>query len=68
MTKGIWIYCAHHPIQESQVLVLLDTEGLDDAMKVKLNFMFYDQLQSMKIFLLYFFLFLFFFFIFQNFP
>lgn len=35
MTKGIWIFCQPHPTQKSQVLVLLDTEGLDDAMKVR---------------------------------
>ncbi|XP_060562463.1 guanylate-binding protein 1-like, partial [Ruditapes philippinarum] len=32
-TKGIWIWCRLHPTQLDQVLVLLDTEGLDDPEK-----------------------------------
>uniref|UniRef100_T1J4H2 GB1/RHD3-type G domain-containing protein n=1 Tax=Strigamia maritima TaxID=126957 RepID=T1J4H2_STRMM len=30
-TKGIWILCLPHPILENTTLILMDTEGLDDA-------------------------------------
>ncbi|XP_053391846.1 guanylate-binding protein 2-like, partial [Mercenaria mercenaria] len=33
VTKGIWVMCRPHPTQEEQVLVLLDTEGIDDPDK-----------------------------------
>lgn len=32
-TKGIFIWCAPHPTKAGHCLVLLDTEGLDDAVK-----------------------------------
>lgn len=35
VTKGIWIMCRPHPTQQDQVLVLLDTEGIDDPDKVE---------------------------------
>jgi hypothetical protein len=34
VTKGIWVMCRPHPTKENQVLVLLDTEGIDDPDKV----------------------------------
>ncbi|XP_053378102.1 guanylate-binding protein 1-like [Mercenaria mercenaria] len=34
VTKGIWVMCRPHPTQEDQVLVLLDTEGIDDPDKI----------------------------------
>ncbi|XP_045162432.2 guanylate-binding protein 1-like [Mercenaria mercenaria] len=34
VTKGIWVMCRQHPTQKDQVLVLLDTEGIDDPKKV----------------------------------
>ena len=34
-TKGIWVMCLSHPTQKTQVLVLLDSEGLDDVLKVR---------------------------------
>ncbi|XP_060608232.1 guanylate-binding protein 2-like [Ruditapes philippinarum] len=39
-TKGIWIWCKQHPTKCDQVLVLLDTEGLDDPEKVTFTFCF----------------------------
>ncbi|XP_045209730.1 guanylate-binding protein 1-like [Mercenaria mercenaria] len=32
-TKGIWVWCLNHPIHKDQVMVLLDTEGIGDALK-----------------------------------
>ncbi|XP_045197372.2 guanylate-binding protein 1-like isoform X2 [Mercenaria mercenaria] len=32
-TKGIWAWCKKHPTKKSQVLLLLDTEGLGDVKK-----------------------------------
>ncbi|XP_060581783.1 guanylate-binding protein 5-like isoform X2 [Ruditapes philippinarum] len=37
VTKGIWVMCRPHPTQENQVLVLLDTEGIDDPDKVDIE-------------------------------
>ncbi|XP_053393749.1 guanylate-binding protein 1-like [Mercenaria mercenaria] len=37
VTKGIWVMCRPHPTQEDQVLVLLDTEGIDDPDKVDIE-------------------------------
>ncbi|XP_053393795.1 guanylate-binding protein 2-like isoform X2 [Mercenaria mercenaria] len=37
VTKGIWVMCRPHPTQEEQVLVLLDTEGIDDPDKVEIT-------------------------------
>ncbi|XP_053391583.1 guanylate-binding protein 7-like [Mercenaria mercenaria] len=37
VTKGIWVMCRPHPTQEDQVLVLLDTEGIDDPDKVNIE-------------------------------
>jgi hypothetical protein len=37
VTKGIWVLCRPHPTQEDQVLVLLDTEGIDDPDKVLIS-------------------------------
>ena len=34
VTKGIWVMCRPHPIKKNEVLVLLDTEGIDDPDKV----------------------------------
>lgn len=36
VTKGIWVLCRPHPKQEDQVLVLLDTEGIDDPEAVQI--------------------------------
>jgi hypothetical protein len=36
-TKGIWAWCMEHPKQKDQVLMLLDTEGLGDVEKVKID-------------------------------
>ena len=36
-TMGVWIMCLPHPTQESQVLVLLDTEGLGAVLEVVLK-------------------------------
>ncbi|XP_054855242.1 guanylate-binding protein 1-like isoform X3 [Eublepharis macularius] len=33
VTKGIWMWCVPYPGKPDQTLVLLDTEGLDDAKK-----------------------------------
>ncbi|XP_068102713.1 guanylate-binding protein 4-like [Hyperolius riggenbachi] len=32
-TKGIWMWCMPHPMDENQTLLLLDTEGLGDIAK-----------------------------------
>ncbi|XP_069336275.1 guanylate-binding protein 1-like [Eulemur rufifrons] len=32
-TKGIWMWCVHHPSKPDHTLVLLDTEGLGDVEK-----------------------------------
>ncbi|KAM6217088.1 guanylate-binding protein 1-like [Rhynchocyon petersi] len=32
-THGIWMWCMAHPLKRDHILVLLDTEGLDDAAK-----------------------------------
>lgn len=37
VTKGIWVLCRPHPTQKDQVLVLLDTEGIDDPDKVEIE-------------------------------
>ncbi|XP_060581767.1 guanylate-binding protein 1-like isoform X2 [Ruditapes philippinarum] len=37
VTKGIWVMCRPHPTKENQVLVLLDTEGIDDPDKVDIE-------------------------------
>jgi hypothetical protein len=34
-TKGIWVWCLIHPVYSDQVMILLDTEGIGDAKKVK---------------------------------
>ncbi|XP_052821303.1 guanylate-binding protein 1-like isoform X2 [Mya arenaria] len=33
MTKGIWVRCVAHPVQNDTVVILLDTEGLGDPEK-----------------------------------
>jgi hypothetical protein len=47
-TKGIWIWCRQHPTKSDQVLVLLDTEGLDDPEKVAFTCCFLET-QSLGI-------------------
>ncbi|XP_060581774.1 guanylate-binding protein 1-like [Ruditapes philippinarum] len=37
VTKGIWVMCRPHPTKENQVLVLLDTEGIDDPDKIEVE-------------------------------
>ncbi|XP_053391584.1 guanylate-binding protein 5-like [Mercenaria mercenaria] len=37
VTKGIWVMCRPHPTQDDQVLVLLDTEGIDDPKKINIE-------------------------------
>ncbi|XP_053326496.1 guanylate-binding protein 3-like [Spea bombifrons] len=34
-TKGIWMWCIPHPEKRDHTLVLLDTEGLGDVMKIE---------------------------------
>ncbi len=34
-TKGIWIWAQNHPRMSDRYLILLDTEGLGDAEKVR---------------------------------
>uniref|UniRef100_A0A250Y9A5 Guanylate-binding protein 1-like protein n=1 Tax=Castor canadensis TaxID=51338 RepID=A0A250Y9A5_CASCN len=36
-TKGIWMWCVPHPRKPGHTLVLLDTEGLGDVEKVRLE-------------------------------
>ncbi|WAQ94970.1 GBP1-like protein [Mya arenaria] len=36
-TQGIWIMCRPHPTQEGEVIVFLDTEGIDDPEKVEIQ-------------------------------
>ncbi|KAI4590778.1 hypothetical protein MJG53_001827 [Ovis ammon polii x Ovis aries] len=36
-TKGIWMWCVLHPEKPDRTLVLLDTEGLGDVEKAKLD-------------------------------
>ena len=43
MTMGVWIMCVPHPTQESQVLVLLDTEGIGAVLEVCIHFKTFTQ-------------------------
>jgi len=40
-TKGIWIWCVPHPRLKGRCLVLMDTEGLGDPMKVQCSICWY---------------------------
>ncbi|KTF94916.1 hypothetical protein cypCar_00005926 [Cyprinus carpio] len=45
-TKGIWMWCVAHPYKEGHTLVLLDTEGLGDVAKEKVDMYYAGLLQE----------------------